>query len=356
VREEYGLDLGSGQANTGASKDEAISIDEDGSAAAGGFMPEHDENDFGGGFLVDHEEDIRHGSDLEMDAPMASQEQLNAHEDVYDQVDASQEYPTPMSAFKTRAAIAKAKANGRRSIDEHVVADGDDSDRLDMSDADQTLANEEPNGEAGGFLMDDDESNGHADQTDFDKSAPHNRVTDSAHGSSSSPEEEEEYTSQPVPPSRGRGRPRKSAVPTTTMRTPTSRTAAHVKPTSGSTRKTPARSAKSNIPYLNTDGAADTSDSASEPTTQVDSDLSDSPPPSTKPHATKTTMRSSAPAKQAVKAKPAPPKPGTSSKARGRPPKKRSTDDEKQAATPVNGKRLLRKESTVVRSPYFEQE
>ncbi|KAK5089386.1 hypothetical protein LTR70_007066 [Exophiala xenobiotica] len=364
VHEQYGLDLGSGQANTGASRDEAIHLDDDVRPAGGGFMPEHDENDFGGGFLIDHEDDHHPGSDLELEAPTASQKMPTVHDngDENGEIDASQGYPTPVSASVVGRTTGKPKSKlePRGNINKHVVEDSGKTDSSGMSDIDQTFGREEEITEAGGFLMDDDGGNGRLNGMDIDKLVVNDELTNASTDLNSGLEGNEKIRPLPGLPPRSRDRPRKSAQ-AATKETPKTRTATRVKATPASTRKTPSRSAKSRIPSLNVDGVASepsesSSSSASESQVQPDSELSETTPPPAKTKAAKATAKApntSHPIAKMAKAKPTVPSPTNGQGGRGRPRKSKTTD--KKVAIPTKDKKLPRKESTVVTSPYFEQ-
>ncbi|KAK5954990.1 hypothetical protein OHC33_003669 [Knufia fluminis] len=361
VHEEYGLDLGSAQVNTGANRDEAINVDDDEEAAGGGFMPEHDENEFGGGFLMDHEEDAHLGSDLEMEAPVASQEHPKARAHGADTVDASQEYPTPVSAGATTKSTVKSKPKSKNKASMHVFDDTEDSDLSDVLDAEHAVSNQDEDGEAGGFLMDEDD--GDVNQTEamvIDKPA---EDADDLISSS----EEEDSEPAPRPPSRGRGRSRKVPASAATKNMPKSKAAAQSKSTPASakrtqpasTRKTPSRGAKSQIQNMKVDSAdSDTSgspsESASDSGPEEDSDISDEVKPPGQKRSAKMTSNAPNPiakSKSASETKPTAASRTTGQRRRGRPRKSESTKQE--AETPQKGRRLLRKESTVVTSPYF---
>lgn len=267
-------------------------IDVEEEERAGGFMAEDDGNDYGGGFLVDHEDVVHHHEELTFDHHLASQEEPKAEEM---DIDPSQEYPTPLSA------PASAKYSARK----HAVPDSDESELSEAGDG-----SAEPD-QSGGFLQDDNE---HEPQAVKSGKGPKQRSAflSSVNGSASS---EPEYTSQAKP--RSRGQTRKAAARreprATSMKT-------------GKGRKTPARGAKARIPNMNIDGAASSEED------ELDED----------------DVAAASSRRARPKAKPD----RNSQRGRGQPEKSNGTPS---ASTPKRAKRLLRKESTIVTSPYFDQ-
>ena len=342
VHEEYGLNLDSAPINTGVSRDEAIDIDDE-ESLSGGFIPGHDEHEFGGGFLMDHEEDANPGSDLEMEALKPSQEAHKKHtSNDLDESDLSKEHLPTIST--PNAGRAKAKTNG--PYDNQVIDEIDESALSDLP-ANNVIKHQGEDEEAGGFLVDDKDSEDHLDHYKTVMDTPAISIddtNDTSHGED-----------PPKPTKRARGRPRTSYAklnPATTSKT-TSR-ARRPQATQTSRRQTPSRNAKAQIQNMNVDGAG-SDDSSANTSSNPSSDTSDSDDPVLNPKTTETDPKLKTPKSRSASKKNNIATPATKQQRGNRRPRKRAVTTHESIPAQAQGKRLLRKQSTVVTSPYFER-
>ncbi|KAK5080568.1 hypothetical protein LTR05_008511 [Lithohypha guttulata] len=298
VQEEYGLPSGRGDLQSGRVKDDPIQLNEEDHTT--GVEPDQNDHEFGGGFLVDHEDDANQREELtldffaESDTDRRGLPNISASQDYYSP-DYSQGYPTPVSP--PRLSEKSASAPGPEPI-------------LYDSDEDDLGSTRTPRDTAGGFLQDDEESSAAVPASKPKKTAKRKSITVASNDNGG-----ENGTTAPELKPRPRGRPRKTA---TQQEAPTS----SVK----KTRSTPARGAKSKITSMNVDGSADsenddTQTGSRESHASHDSGYTDS-------GIEMFTKQSEAPASTTVIG----------------------------GSTGRRGRRLLRKESTRVTSPYFDQQ
>lgn len=259
VQEQYGDAKTVSVHQNGGRQDNPIELEEDEDVSGGGFVPDHQDDDFGGGFLVDDEAHQKH-EDLTFEHHAASQEVGNLVQPMSEQmeVDASQEYPTPVSTS------VKSQNVMRRNRKKLSSVASDDS----ISD-----------------VVTDEQS---------DHSPPPRR-------------EDIEHNPSSKKPRAGRRSAGSSAKKVMSQGR------------SDRVRSTPARGAKTRIQSMSLDGATETSDYDVDLEVNVTAQPDSFDAPTTK--------------------------------RRGRPRKTAKAQAEK---TPERGKRLLRKESTIVTSPYFE--
>ncbi|KAJ9655061.1 hypothetical protein H2198_006002 [Neophaeococcomyces mojaviensis] len=321
VHDEYTVDLGDTHLERGATRGEPMVIDDEEKLPdRTSLMLTHDEHEFGGGFLPESDDEAAKHEDLVIH--VASQEDtkhlVRDYDDGVADADAmAVQYPTPVhSAATGNSRCRKTRING--------------TDESELSEPDEQ--------EAGGFLSKDD-----AKEIRL-VAAPYGKTTASApmlSSGASSSGSEENFTPQAQSQRRSHGRSQKFAGVENTSSTKVQTTTLGVSTMSRKTRATPLRNAKgkAQVKIAMLGGTGDTT-SPSETSNDEEDDGDESPPRASKLSSTTSVKR------------------GRGRPRKGRTGKVTADGDTRAKKTEKPGRKidkksLLRKESTLITSPYF---